>query len=178
MLVIRRTLAHGNHIGLTSGLGAATADAFYGFIAAFGLTALSNLLIDNATWLGLFGGLFLLYLGIKTFRTPPATEAAHIKQPSSGYLGAYGSTLFLTLTNPMTIIAFVGIFAGLGVAESDTSGAFWMVIGVFIGSALWWLTLSTMVGILRGRFSPQWMLWVNRLSGTIIILFALRILLL
>lgn len=178
VLCIRRTLAGGRLIGLVSGLGAATADAAYGFIAAFGLTFISELLIDQADLLRLVGGGFLAYLGLRTLFAPPAEEAAQAAA-GRGLPGAYASTLALTLTNPMTILAFLGIFAGLGVAEAvgDYGTAAVTVLGVFLGSALWWLALSGGVSLLRARFDARAMRWVNRLSGIIILVFAIDILL-
>jgi len=177
-LVIRRTLALGRLNGFVSGLGAATADTFYGMIAAFGVTAISSLLITLTTPLRLFGGLFLAYLGYKTLISHPAQDAAKTDS-RTGLLGAYLSVTVLTLTNPMTILSFVGIFAGVGAGRLDgeIGSALVMVAGVAVGSAVWWLTLSTGVGILRGRFTHQWMVWVNRLSGGIILAFALKVLL-
>ncbi len=162
-----------------SGLGAATADAIYGLIAAFGLTFLSDLLITYSLPLRLAGGLFLLYLGITTLLSTPAADAAKVELRRSGLVGMYFSTLGLTLTNPMTILSFVAIFAGAGVvtAAGDYGAAAVIVIGVFSGSALWWLTLSGGVSLLRQRFNHRTMVWVNRLSGAIIVLFALRVLL-
>jgi len=179
VLVIRRTLAEGRWHGLLSGLGAATADGIYGTIAAFGLTALTTLLVDNVSLLRIAGGLFLLYLGVKTLLAKPAQDAAEVHGKRGGLIGAYTSTFILTLTNPMTIFAFLGIFAGIGFADvgGDVLSGSVMVLGVFIGSAFWWLLLSGGVMLLRNRFSPRIMLWVNRLSGAIIILFALNILL-
>jgi threonine/homoserine/homoserine lactone efflux protein len=164
-------------IGLVSGLGAATADAAYGFIAAFGLTFISELLINQVDWLALVGGAFLAYLGLRTLFSPPAEDAAQA-EAVRGLPGAYASTLALTLTNPMTILTFLGIFAGLGVAETagDYGAAALTVLGVFLGSALWWLTLSGGVSLLRARFDARAMHWVNRLSGIIILLFAVDIL--
>lgn len=171
MLCIRRTLADGRVYGLVSGLGAASADAIYGFIAAFGLTFISELLIDNRAVLSLVGGLFLLYLGIRTFRARPAANAAAVNaQP--GLIAAYASTFFLTLTNPMTILSFAAIFAGVASPVATTrAAAAVLVLGVFGGSALWWLTLTGGVGLLRERFNARWMLAVNRLSGAIITAF-------
>lgn len=119
------------------------------------------------------GGLFLLYLGIRTFLTRPATEAASTEGVS--LVSAYGSALLLTLANPQTILMFAGIFAGVGLAaaQGDTRSAALLVAGVFTGSTLWWLVLSTAVSLLRGRFTPGVMLWVNRLSGAIIFTFGL-----
>jgi threonine/homoserine/homoserine lactone efflux protein len=170
VLCIRRTLAEGRVVGLLSGLGAATADAFYGVIAGFGLTVISGLLVSQQLWLGLVGGMFLCYLGVKTFVAQPAVEAAS-SPPSRGHLWrAYVSTLTLTLTNPATILSFAAIFAGLGLAQTGGNylSATVLVLGVFLGSALWWLLLSGGVSLLRTRLTPKRLRWVNRLSGLLI----------
>ena len=177
VLCIRRTLAQGLLAGLVSGLGAATADAFYGFVAAFGLTFISSFLIDQQSWIRLIGGLFLCYLGIRTFLAPVAEEAA--TSAGNGLIAAYSSTLFLTLTNPLTILSFAAVFAGLGVgaAAGDYGAAVATVLGVFSGSALWWLALSTGVSLFRSRFTPRAMRWVNRISGVVILGFGVAALL-
>jgi len=175
VLCIRRSLAEGRATGFLSGLGAATADMLYGSIAAFGLTALSSLLIEQRFWLGLLGGLFLTYLGIRTFLTKPADHAAQAK--SAGLLGAYLSTFLLTLSNPMTILSFTAMFAGMQFNLDGPMAAATLIAGVFLGSAAWWLTLSLLVGVFRERFTPVWMQWVNRLSGGIILGFGIIILL-
>ena len=171
VLCIRRTLTDGRATGLVSGLGAASADALYGCIAGFGLTLLSDFLVSQQFWLRLMGGLFLFYLGIKTLLARPAQESASAQ--GTGLLGAYTSTLFLTLTNPMTILSFAAIFAGLGVAstDGDYASAALLVLGVFLGSALWWLLLSGGVSLFRARFNLSALTWVNRLSGAIILAF-------
>jgi len=173
VLCIRRTLAEGRASGLVSGLGAATADAIYGCIAGLGLTFISSILIGQQVWLRLVGGAFLCYLGLKTFLASPAEQAASAE--GNGLVGAYASTFFLTLTNPMSIFAFSAIIAGLGVASASGNylsvGVF--VLGVFIGSALWWLILSSGVGLFRAKFSPRGLRWVNRISGVIIMVFGL-----
>lgn len=172
VLCIRRTLAQGRWIGFLSGLGAATADMSYGAVAAFGLTAIQDALVAQRFWLRLAGGLFLLYLGVRTFIARPLEQAASASP--RGALSAYLSTLVLTLTNPATILSFTLIFAGLRLAETEGSlgAAAALVAGVFAGSCTWWLTLSGIVGIFRERFTPTWMLWVNRLAGTAIVGFA------
>ena len=175
VLCIRRTLADGRLNGLLSGLGAASADACYGAIAAFGLTFISTILIQQQFVLGLIGGLFLLFLGIGTIRAEPATQAVSTDQRRTGLMEIYLSTFLLTLTNPVTILAFMAIFAGVGISASGGSyvAAIVMVVGVFTGSAPWWVVLSSGVSLLRERFSPRWILWTTRLSGTIITVFGL-----
>jgi threonine/homoserine/homoserine lactone efflux protein len=169
VLCIRRTLADGRLVGFLSGLGAATADMFYGAVAVFGLTAVQDILVGQQFRLHLLGGLFLLYLGARTFFNKPAEKAA-LTDSKRGLFSAYLSTLGLTLTNPATIISFTVIFAGIFPASSIVRGlsSVALVLGVFLGSAAWWLTLSGTVGFFRERFTPAWMTWVNRLAGVII----------
>jgi threonine/homoserine/homoserine lactone efflux protein len=169
VLCIRRTLSAGRGMGLASGLGAATADATYGAVAAFGLTVVSSFLLSQQMWLRLLGGAFLCYLGVRTFLAAPATEAA--RAGSGGLAGAYVSTFFLTITNPLTILSFAAIFAGLGLGATgaDAGAALGLVLGVFLGSALWWVVLSGAVSLLRARFDLLTMRWVNRGSGLLIL---------
>jgi threonine/homoserine/homoserine lactone efflux protein len=171
-LCIRRSLAEGRLVGLLTGLGAATADAVYGAIAAFGLTAVSGALVSYRTWLGLVGGMFLCYLGVRTLvATPKETTMPSRRQRIAS---AYASTFMLTLTNPMTILSFVAIFAGLGVASGvDFDRATMLVIGVFAGSAAWWLLLSTGTAMLRSKLSDTSMRLVNHVSGSIIVAFGI-----
>ena len=173
VLCIRRTLAEGRASGFISGLGAATADAVYGCIAGFGLTFISSLLISQQIWFRLVGGAFLCYLGFKTFLTRPAEQGASVKE--YGLAGAYASTFFLTLANPMTILSFAAIFAGLGVGSVSGNYVFagLLVSGVFIGSAMWWLILSGIVGMIRTKFNSSGLRWINIISGIIITGFGL-----
>jgi threonine/homoserine/homoserine lactone efflux protein len=170
LLCIRRTLAQGKLSGFVSGLGAATADALYGVVAAFGLTAISTLLFDYQYSIKLIGGLFLFYLAVTTFFAKPQTRTSETGQ-SVSLFKSYASTLFLTITNPVTIISFVALFAGLGIVASngDYASASLLVVGVFLGSAIWWLSLSLFVGIFKNKFSAKGMIWVNRFSGILMV---------
>lgn len=188
ILCIRRTLVMGQWVGLVSGLGAATADGLYGCIAGFGLTAIADFLTEQSRWLQIGGGLFLCYLGVTTFLAKPPVEVSAAgattteenltvsdradKLPRS-LLAAYGSTLALTLTNPATIFSFAAIFTGLGIVESgqNFANSGLLVLGVFLGSALWWLFLSGAVSLFRTRFTPAGLRWLNRLSGIILLAF-------
>jgi len=142
----------------------------YGCIAGLGLTFVSDLLIGQKLWLQLLGGAFLIYLGIRTLLSRPVGQATFVK--SADLVGAYGSTFLLTLTNPMTILFFVGVMAGLGVgsAGSDYAHAAVLVLGVFVGSALWWAMLTGIAELFRAAISHSGLRWVNRVSATVILL--------
>ena len=172
VLVIRRTLAEGQVVGLVSGLGVATADGTYGAIAAFGLTAVTSVLVDWHRALAFIGGLFLLWVAWRTFTAIPPTAIDEIERPRRGLAGAYLSTLALTLTNPMTILSFAALFIGLGVTGGDTVGATVLTAGVFLGSCSWWVILTFLVSRLRSRITPRWLRRVNVASGLLIGAFA------
>lgn len=169
VLCIRRSLVDGWKIGVATGFGAATADAIYGCIAALGLTVISNILVNQQGWFKLIGGLFLIYLGVKSFLSKPCQDAEEIKPASM--MSAYLTTWFLTITNPMTILSFIAIFAGLGLGASTKQSGLWLVLGVFCGSLFWWLLLSSGVNLVRKSFKPAGLIWVNRISGLIIVVF-------
>jgi threonine/homoserine/homoserine lactone efflux protein len=172
LLCIRRTLAEGRVVGLVSGLGVATADATYGAIAAFGLTAVTGLLVDWRRALGVVGGLFLLWLAWRTFRAVPGESVTNGAARRGGLAGAYLSTLGLTLTNPMTILSFAALFVGLGVTAGNAAGATVLTAGVFLGSGAWWVVLVVGVGALRSRVTPAGLRRVNLVSGLLIGAFA------
>lgn len=178
LLCIRRTLARGRLVGLLSGFGAATADGLYGMVAAFGLTAVSDFLVEYSEWLRIGGGLFLCYLGLTTCfggnkqsvsgltaidNSPSSTSPS----PTSPLLSAYGSTLALTLTNPATILSFLAIFAGLGITQSAYLDSVTLVFGVFTGSILWWLMLVSGVTYLRDRLTPERLFLFNQFSSKV-----------
>jgi threonine/homoserine/homoserine lactone efflux protein len=169
VLCARRTLLHGRRAGFFSGMGAATADAIYGFIAAFGLTFISEFLVDHQFSFRLVGGGLLLYLGIKALMARPVKKA-DLRHSARHYAGMYTSTFFLTLTNPMTILSFAAVFAGFGLAGTTGSvlSAGILILGVYLGSAVWWLFLVGIFSIYRKRFEHHQLVWVNRVSGAII----------
>ncbi|HLX57339.1 MAG TPA: LysE family translocator [Ktedonobacteraceae bacterium] len=173
ILCIQRTLHKGYLPGLVSGMGIATADAVYGSIAAFGLTVITTLLVSEQKWIRLIGGLFLIYLGIKTMLTKPAEQAAQVE--ATNFVSAYVSTFLLTLTNPLTILSFAAIFAGIGVGSSEDNylGAALIVAGVFCGSASWWCILTGAISLMRKKITRTWLWWLNRVSGAILAAFGI-----
>lgn len=173
ILCIRRTLQYGRFSGLVSGLGAAFADTLYGIITAFGLTYISSFLLAWQFWFQLFGGIFLFYLGLKTFYSKPSEQDISISHKN--LIKDFTSTFFLTLSNPMTILAFLAVFTGLGLSKTTGSAtsASMLVLGVFLGSALWWLILSEGITFFRKKISVKLMIWINRFAGLMICIFGL-----
>ena len=172
VLCFRRTVEQGALAGFASGMGIAVADGIYGAVAAFSLTAISGFLLAQSFWLGLAGGIFLLYLGIQCLIANPVPPQEKLQERIS-LARAFLSTLGLTLANPPTILAFVAIFAGLGLVSSDYGTAALVVLGVFLGSAAWWIFLAAGANWLRGRAGPKLFRAINLVSGLSILGFAI-----
>lgn len=166
VLAIQRTLDHGRAAGLATGLGAAFADAVYGAIGAFGVTSLIALLIGLKTWLALFGAAFLLWLAWR-IATKPTVRSAGGHPPPGSLLRYLTGTFVLTLSNPTTILSFMAVFGALA-GRAPAASPWAMVSGVLVGSALWWLVLAGVVGLLRDRFDERWQRAVNRASAGVL----------
>jgi threonine/homoserine/homoserine lactone efflux protein len=172
LLCIQRTLAHGRLIGFMSGLGAALADALYGAIGALGVSAVISTMVAARVPLALGGAAFLAWMGVQLLRAPAATKAREAADATTP-LKAMLSVFLLTLANPMTILSFIAVFASIATGHvSGAPAAATMVLGVFLGSALWWLGLSSAVSMVRHRLSPRAMQGINRLSGVVLVGFA------
>jgi threonine/homoserine/homoserine lactone efflux protein len=171
LLVIQRTLRHGTAVGLATGLGAAAADALYGAVGAFGVSWVIDTLSSARLPLGLGGGLFLLWLAWRIWHAPPAHRVASAGA-TQGLAQNFAGTFVLTLSNPSTIFSFIAVFGTLG-ARLVVPAPWTMVAGVLLGSALWWLMLSAVVGRLRSRFDQRAQTWVNRVSALLLAGFAL-----
>lgn len=170
LLVIRRTIAHGGLYGFASGLGVATADATYAGVAAFGLTAIAAVLVSGHVLLGIVGGAVIVIVGVRTMRARPARPAADAERP--GTVGAFASIYALTMTNPLTIVLYAGVFAGIGlVSGSSFVDAAIVTLAAWLGSTAWWVLLCSIVGWARGRVSTTALVWVNRLSGAALVVF-------
>jgi threonine/homoserine/homoserine lactone efflux protein len=169
ILCIRKTLVGGHLRGLIIGLGAATADSLFGSIAAFGLTFVSDVIASQHFWLRLVGGGILLFLGIRTFRAKRKDPV--VPYENRGMLGSYLSAFLLVLTNPVTIFAFIAVFAAFGLGHKlFIVSACILVLGVFTGSGLWFLILSYVATTFRKKLDSEGLRWVNRIAGVLIIL--------
>ena len=170
LLCIRRTLVGGWRFGIATGMGAATADMVYGLVAAVGLTAVTEALVSARQPLRFAGGAALIWLGLTFLRAEAPRERAGAA--SRGLGAAYATTFLLTLANPATILSFAAVMAGLGAMSANGETAA-LVAGVFVGSALWWLALSTGVSLARRRLPEPVLIWINRAAGAAIRVFGL-----
>lgn len=169
ILCIQRTVSHGWKSGVVTGLGIATADALFAALAAFGITAISDFLVSYQAPLRIVGGVGLLWLAWRALTAHPESmsDTEALSTPRT-----FASALGLTLTNPMTIIAFSAIFAGAGlVSQSTWQGAVTVTAGVALGSLAWWVALSVSVAAIRHGLSQSVMVWINRVSGAVLAAF-------
>jgi threonine/homoserine/homoserine lactone efflux protein len=171
ILCLRKTIFEGEWAGLISGLGAASADAFFGVIAAFGLTFISQWLFGYESLLRAAGGCYLLYAGAHALLRPPPV-AAGADRGRETLFRDFVSTFALTVTNPITILVFLGIFEALGLsgARATLLLAGILVVGVWTGSFVWWLMLSLGIGMFRRAIGPRQLGWISRSSGVILFL--------
>lgn len=189
LIIIRRTLRRGWTSGCATGLGAGTADAIYGFVAAFGLTLVGGFLLEQRSWLAFIGGVLLCALGIQSWFSHPADRRAAENGGSMGIAGLlheFASILMLTLANPMTILSFAAVIVAIGATPGETETIkdplvdypqmIALVAGVFVGSVLWWFMLVAVSGAARRRLSDQWLHSFNRLSGVGLLLFGAYVL--
>lgn len=177
VLCIRRTLADGRAAGLATGLGAATADAAYGLLVAVGFAA-TGVMVRYAGPMAMGGGLLLMWLGVLSVRgflrakpdEDPGRDKVSPAKSHKTILKSWATTFFLTMANPMTILTFVGMIAGLGAAAGASPNApYWLVAGVFLGSAIWWLFLVQLALLVRSRMTTQLTRWFDLLSGLLLV---------
>jgi threonine/homoserine/homoserine lactone efflux protein len=170
ILCVRRTFFEGAAFGIASGLGAAVADLIFGIVAGLGLTVIRDWFLGYQDWFGVLGGIYLLVAGARVFRSRSNADP----QPVSGenLAAAFASTFALTITNPITILAFAAIFAKVGFDYNGTVSLVlvWILVGgVFVGSLVWWLGLCFGIAALRRFAHVSHFAWVDRVSGTVLV---------
>ena len=175
ILCIRRTLLQGFLSGFITGLGVATADALYGSVAAFGISVISDFLVEKQLWLKIIGGIFLLILGLRILLKNNSINTTTSKLNKTNLFSAYTSALILTLTNPVTILLFASLFSWFNICIEDVAcpHALTLTTGIFLGSMLWFTTLSTIVRMLKSKFTVNFLILINKISGILLIIFAL-----
>jgi threonine/homoserine/homoserine lactone efflux protein len=163
VLCISRTITGGRRAGIVSGLGAATADALYGAIAAFSITVIIDFLMEELFWIRTIGGILLIGIGlVYWFKKPRPLKDAAAPSPHS----AFATTLLLTLTNPTPVLSFLAVLAGLRLGQQRPWPLTMLVVaGIFCGSMLWWIVLAMISGHFRRRFNDRAILWMNRIGA-------------
>ena len=163
VLCISRTITKGRVAGIISGLGAATADTFYGGIAGFSISLVINFLVREKFWIRLVGGALLVAIGLAYwFKKPKSLKEKRVQSAHSEYV----TTLLLTLTNPTTVLSFLAVLAGLRLGESRPwTMTLFLVLGIFCGSMIWWIVLALISGHFRDRFNDRAVVWMNRIAA-------------
>lgn len=175
ILCINRSLSRGFKSGFISGLGAASADAIYGAIAAFGLSLITDYLTNSISYIKFLGVLLLLYIGMKTLNEMPKNNNQIVSMNRT--LAEYLSTLSLTITNPATIFTFIAIYSSFGFTDSKSlTDSIMLVLGIFMGSSIWWALLSYIASSVSKSVETIHIIWINRISGLLIISFAIVVL--
>ncbi len=177
VLCMQRTLRDGRIVGYATGFGAAVADTVFGGLAIFSVAVVEDFLLDNRSVIQFLGGFILIGLGVWTVMASRSrTQSDRVAESTFDHvtiLHAFGAAFFVTIVNPITILAFVSIFAAIRVSEA-TDGLFstWVVIGgVFVGATAWWFFLASIASILRQRFTNRGIRWMNAVSGMTILSF-------
>ena len=171
VLIIQKTLHKGALSGFIAGMGAACADLFYATVAAFGLGFVINTIKTHEVILQIVGGIFLLIMGLNIYFANPLKQIkARRRVTKKGLLGDFLSLFFLTVSNPVTVVVFMAVFAGMSVFGESSSmlGELLVVMGVLLGGGVWWYTLSTLVNIFRKKFRLRVLITINRVSGLVI----------
>ena len=171
ILIVKQTIIDGYKTGFVASLGASTADIFYGAVAAYGLTMISGFLIEQQFFLRIFGGAFLLYLGFKTVISK-MPQKADIVVSKRNLWKNYFTVAALTTSNPLTIILFLSVFAGLDFSQEVDFSPFFTTVGIGTGSVLAYVVLIAMVLVLKKKASEKALEIVHKISGLMIIAFA------
>ena len=174
VLCIQRTLERGWRAGTATGFGIATADGIYAGLTAFGVAAVSAVLVTWQAPLRIVGGVVLLWLAWRAISTAPARCAIAERSSETALGGLYASAVGLTLTNPTTIMAFAAVFASAGLgAQPGPAAAAIATAGVASGSLTWWVALSSAIAVGRHAAGERTLMWVNRASGAVIGVFGI-----
>lgn len=171
VLCVQRTLSKNHKSGFISGLGAAVADTFFAMIAFFSLAVVLSFIEENMTLIKVIGGLCIMVVGVSIFMSNPVVQIRRNRAGKVNLWQDFISVFFITLANPAFILIFIALFAAFGFSE-DTLGivrGMIMIAGVFGGAATWWFTLTFVVNLFRKKFRPRHLLWINRISGTVIV---------
>lgn len=175
VLCIQRTINKGRVSGIFSGMGAATVDAFFALVAAYGLTFILNFIEEQQFFIQLIGGGVLIFLGAKIFYSNPIRQIRRHRKKKNKLTEDYFSVLLLTLSNPLAVFLFVAAFAGIGIVTSTDSHlkSMFIISGVFLGAMTWWSILTFFIDLFRKKFRLKQLWWINKIAGILVIAFGI-----
>ncbi|MBY0516562.1 MAG: LysE family transporter [Bacteriovoracaceae bacterium] len=173
LLCMDRSLRHGKLSGFVTGMGAALADTLYGAIATIGISGVLVFLKGHERELRFIGGLLLVFVSWRMYRTPPPKLEARQPGQKRPLARLFSESFFLTLSNPMTILGFMAVYAGLGLRAEGAHEVSTILGGVFFGSSLWWLSLSSMTVVMKHKLSPNFVSLFTKRAAIAICLFGL-----
>lgn len=175
ILIIQRTLQKGRLHGFFSGLGAASSDTFYALLALIGLSVVLSFIEENKLIIQIAGSSIMMLFGIYIFFQNPAKNIEKSKTEKSSYWQDYLTSFLLTLSNPLMIFLYIGLFAQYNFITSE-SHFMEIVIGicsVFAGAGLWWFLITLLASIFRKRFNIRGLWILNKATGMLIFVIAL-----
>ena len=173
IICMDRSLRHGKLTGLSAGLGATVADTLYGAIAAFGMASVTDFLLAHEMWFRLFGGFIVLALSWRTYFMPPPIFQNRQPGEKRPLARIFRETFLITLSNPMTVLAFMAVYAGLGIHVESREDICLVLLGVFLGAGLWWTFLSLSTVFMRHKLSATVLGRFSRGAGISIALFGI-----
>jgi threonine/homoserine/homoserine lactone efflux protein len=176
-LCIQRTISKGYRAGLLGGLGAACADLIYALIAGFGVSVIIDWLLKVRKWIQIGGSIIFMVMACKVFYTNPAIQVRRNRRQKPRPLEDFMTTFLLTFSNPTPVFVFMAAFAGFIVHEEiNYHDIVLSIAGVFIGCFSWWAGLVSVVNLFRNKIRLRHLLWVNKVTGVIVFLFAVALL--
>jgi threonine/homoserine/homoserine lactone efflux protein len=175
VVCIQRTLNRGRLNGFASGMGAAFADTVFAIVAVLGLSFIINFVEEHQIYFKIIGGVFLVFLGYRIFNTNPIAQIRNQRKSKNNIFEDFLSVFLLTLTNPLAVFIFIAVFASLGILADELNYfvAFYIVLGITLGAALYWFLLATLISAFRKKFRLKSLWWINKISGSSIMIFGL-----
>ncbi|KAA6338582.1 hypothetical protein EZS27_013416 [termite gut metagenome] len=172
VLCVQRSLNKGRWYGFVTGLGAALSDIVYAILTGYGMSFIFDFINTNIFYLQLIGAGMLLLFGIYTFQSNPIHSIRPASTSKGSYLHNFFTAFAVTLSNPLIIFLFIGLFARFafvlpGLPPYETAIGYLSIIG---GAVIWWFSITFFVSKVRNRFNMRGIWLVNRIIGGAVIM--------
>ncbi|MBN2892290.1 MAG: LysE family transporter [Bacteroidales bacterium] len=178
IMAVQRTMNNGLWAGFSIGMGAALGDIVYAAVAGFGINFIRDFLLDNRFWLALIGGVFLIFIGYKIYKSDTVKQYRSKKKVSKRKMANdFASSFILALSNPVTILGFTGFFASAGIIGHNTTLFHILILlgGVFVGATSWWFGISLTVNHFKKKITLRKIVMINRVTGVLIVVLGIGI---